>query len=55
MMEAVKRRIPFLIVLALVVATTAVSDLEHKLEYITALVVVMVAVSELVIRRGPPR
>jgi hypothetical protein len=29
MMEAVKRRTPFLIVLALVVATTAVSDLEH--------------------------
>lgn len=55
MMEALKRRIPFLIVLTLVVVVTAVSEMEHKLAYIAALVVVMVTTSELVIRRRPSR
>jgi|688.fasta_scaffold1060921_2 hypothetical protein len=39
-----------MIVLALVVLRTAFSDMDHKMAYIAVLVVVMVAVSELVLR-----
>ncbi len=50
MKAALRRRIPTMIVLALVVLRTAFSDMDHKMAYIAVLVVVMVAVSELVLR-----